>query len=949
MSFAGSRACSPDAFRKVLDVKVRELHSCILNEFEAYVAFASQQARTAQASTGDSAGSYDAQGSDSSRRSSMAREASITGQHQPLQPVQEVVPTAGQAHLSVPERRAFLPPIGAAPALHLEGTTPASSLAVEPLADSVQAQGGSMLLSVSTESPTTQDDSFDTCRVKVCHTGDVTSSSSSQDGTGPAIRFQADRASSISTDISTSLPQGGKDKSFSQAQQKSALNMRETDEVDDLEPHSAWAFLRRTSVGSTASGGAFQLSDFVNYDEDDDDDLEAISSQSTCTRLFNRIVLVPNAGMRLRWDLLGFALIAYDAVVIPLQFLDIEEGSAMLAMAWVTRVYWTLDLFCSCITGYVNHQGKILLRFTDILQHYARTWMIFDVAIVCFDWVELLASDSGNSAVGAAGADIAKSVRTVRVLRMLRLLRLMRLAMNANEVASSFTYRIRSEELLIYVGIGRIMVVVICIAHFIACVWYGIGANIKSYGTSWVEMRDLQEASVGSRYVSSFAWSLNQFTGTGDDIQPSNSFERTFAIVIMMFAFVVSACVISSITTQFTRLQIIRARDSEQIRVLQQYLVDSGISRQLASRVMRNATHAIKEQKRNMPEKSVELLTLLSQPLHVEMRWEVHGPVLRWHPFFSKYSQLNAAAMRQVCYAAVSRLSLMQGDVLLTDGEMPDNPQMFFVLGGTLLYILDGRKPHRFLEGHWANEPVLWAPWVHRGLLRASMDTSLLCLDAKQFQVIARQFRTENFYPAHYAAEFVAQLNEEGGRPYYEVNVQQIAQSIFPAHELSRSSVSSMGSAGLISKFSHHIEAATRGSGSGQLGGRGRSSSMLEKFSFRPGAPSIRAQSVVSGQEAGAGTGKLSVQDSTFAKLSMLRNSSGQPTSSGRTSSWVQVAPVRASEGSFISHSPSRTSDMPVAAQRSSSVAHSSPSASSWVEPRLSGLSRPSAAAAVAR
>merc|ERR1712007_267723 len=88
---------------------------------------------------------------------------------------------------------------------------------------------------------------------------------------------------------------------------------------------------------------------------------------------------------------------------------------------------------------------------------------------------------------------------------------------------------------------------------------------------------------------------------------------------------------------------------------------------------------------RNMSEASVELLKLVSEPLRVEIHFEVHSTTLFFHPFFDCYNEVNPMGLRQVCHTAVSPLSLSSGDVLFGTREK-SQLRMLFVIHGNLLY-----------------------------------------------------------------------------------------------------------------------------------------------------------------------------------------------------------------------------------------------------------------------
>merc|ERR1712050_3117 len=143
----------------------------------------------------------------------------------------------------------------------------------------------------------------------------------------------------------------------------------------------------------------------------------------------------------------------------------------------------------------------------------------------------------------------------------------------------------------------------------------------------------------------SYHWSLSQFTGSME-VFPTNVQERVLAVIILLFAFVVTAWVVSSITSSMTRLEIATARESEKLTMLTRYLFDHKISRRIALRVQRSVRSALQEQQRNVPEKEIELLSLVSEPLRVEIHFEIHDPIIGVHPFFNSYGDTLPGIMR---------------------------------------------------------------------------------------------------------------------------------------------------------------------------------------------------------------------------------------------------------------------------------------------------------------
>lgn len=243
-----------------------------------------------------------------------------------------------------------------------------------------------------------------------------------------------------------------------------------------------------------------------------------------------------------------------------------------------------------------------------------------------------------------------------------------------------------------------------------------------------------------------------------EDRGPVSMSERIFTVLVLIFGWFVSAAFVGSLTTAMTRLHLIASKTSHQFSALNRYLSDYGISRELSLRVHQNARFALKEQTQHTPERNVELMALISEPLRSEIHYEMYEPVLEEHPFFYLHNTVNPISIRHICHTAVEPVSLSQGDVIFSEFEVPEIPLMRIVVRGTLEYIHAGDKHYIVSSGSWVSEAVLWTKWAHRGTMRALTQCRLLSVDARQVSKIMSMFPTQA--TREYAQKFVESLND---------------------------------------------------------------------------------------------------------------------------------------------------------------------------------------------
>jgi len=158
-----------------------------------------------------------------------------------------------------------------------------------------------------------------------------------------------------------------------------------------------------------------------------------------------------------------------------------------------------------------------------------------------------------------------------------------------------------------------------------------------------------------------------------------------------------------------------------------------------------------------LPEEKVELLNIISQPLLVELHFEIFSVAILEHSFFNNYYDINPGGIRKVCHDSVHLLRMSAGDVLFSDGEVPSPGRMFFITGGSIQYQKIKGDSQNGRHGSILCEPVLWLDWTHCGTARARERTELLALDAEKFQSRGKFFPTNHVRT--YAEEYVGRLN----------------------------------------------------------------------------------------------------------------------------------------------------------------------------------------------
>lgn len=516
------------------------------------------------------------------------------------------------------------------------------------------------------------------------------------------------------------------------------------------------------------------------WDYDDVTDKKKKSKELNETILL-RMVVHPSSKACMAWDLAGVIWIAYDTIVIPL-FLTfpVKHVPFTVVMFWMTLIFWTLDIVLTFFKGF--YRGTELeVRPCWIAGRYLRTWFLLDLAIVGVDWVAIAVGsdptgneESSNQATRLAR--IGKATRALRIIRSLRLLRLVKLRQLWNEIQD----KINSEFVLIILTVLKLVCMIISVAHIIACVWYALGNTEEG----WVSKHGFDDASVSYSYLKSLHWGLAQFTPASNELKPHTTVECLFALVVLIGGLIISALLISSITAAMSELKRLNSRATKELTSLRRYLRQREIPWQLALRIRKYSEFVIRLQRKQIQEKDVDLLKLISTPLQKSLAFAVYKSTLTMHGMFYEYGHKDLGAFQTLCQTATQTMHLAKDDIIFTAGQKA--VQMLFVKRGMLWYYnehspdsptafksisfseLENGNGHSEGEGthntvgssDWCAEAALWTDWHHVGTLVAKTVCELVGVSAEKFADITSKHREVHMMCSEYAERYVKCLNE---------------------------------------------------------------------------------------------------------------------------------------------------------------------------------------------
>lgn len=479
--------------------------------------------------------------------------------------------------------------------------------------------------------------------------------------------------------------------------------------------------------------------------------------QTLAKYVLQPLVMHPSSPKRISWVAFSTFFVMFDLVMVPLAVFEVG-GTLWKAMDWARLLFWTIDFPVSFLAGF-HSRTELEMRIQATAWKYTTTWMPFDLVMVLTDWllrVEESMSEGDYNSLRALR--LAKALGWMRILRTLRLLRVLKLTTVMRDLGVSAL----SGYTVLILGIFQQISSIMLINHWIACLWYWIGAHPGG----WVSAYNLETSGGPTRYFAALHWSLTQFTPASMNIVPQNLSERIFAVSVLVFALITFSSFLSTITTLMTNLRNLNGSERAQLAKLEQYLHHHSIPFQLTVRIRRFADNLMAEERPKLEEQDVSLLGKLSTPLRRELQYEQRRPIVSWHPFFQRFANTHLSVVQQIYAEAIESVILCDGDVLF---NLKDTAQgMYFLHVGVLAYRLMGpgksrtsMKDHEEIEAlNWFCEAALWTSWEHRGQMAAMTRARLLRVNTATFIDILTLNPIAARLAATYGAEAVKCVND---------------------------------------------------------------------------------------------------------------------------------------------------------------------------------------------
>ncbi|XP_016063472.1 PREDICTED: cGMP-gated cation channel alpha-1 [Miniopterus natalensis] len=278
--------------------------------------------------------------------------------------------------------------------------------------------------------------------------------------------------------------------------------------------------------------------------------------------------------------------------------------ASWLVFDYLSDVVYLLDMFVRTRTGYLE-QGLLVKEELKLIEKY-KSNLQFKLDVLSVVPTDLLYFKLGWN---------YPEIRLNRLLRVSRMFEFFQ----RTETRTNYPNIFRISNLVMYIVI---------IIHWNACVYYSISKAIGFGNDTWVypDVNDPEFGRLARKYVYSLYWSTLTLTTIGETPPPVRDSEYVFVVVDFLIGVLIFATIVGNIGSMISNMNAARAEFQARIDAIKQYMHFRDVSKDMEKRVIKWFDY-LWTNKKTVDER--EVLKYLPDKLRAEIAISVHLDTLK--------------------------------------------------------------------------------------------------------------------------------------------------------------------------------------------------------------------------------------------------------------------------------------------------------------------------------
>ncbi|XP_042644953.1 cyclic nucleotide-gated cation channel alpha-3 isoform X2 [Tyto alba] len=320
------------------------------------------------------------------------------------------------------------------------------------------------------------------------------------------------------------------------------------------------------------------------------------------------LVIDPSSNIYYNWLTIIAAPVFYNWCMIVCRAcfdeLQVDYIKLWLFLDYGSDIIYVLDMFVRFRTGFLE-QGLLVQDEKKLRDHYTKTVQFK------LDVLSLLPTDLAYLKLGLNYPEL----RFNRLLRIPRLFEFF----DRTETRTNFPNMFR---------IGNLVLYILIIIHWNACIYFAI-SKLIGFGTdSWVypNVSIPEYGRLSRKYIYSLYWSTLTLTTIGETPPPVKDGEYLFVVIDFLVGVLIFATIVGNVGSMISNMNASRAEFQAKVDSIKQYMHFRKVTKDLEARVIKWFDY-LWANKKTVDEK--EVLKNLPDKLKAEIAINVHLDTLK--------------------------------------------------------------------------------------------------------------------------------------------------------------------------------------------------------------------------------------------------------------------------------------------------------------------------------
>ncbi|CAK56044.1 unnamed protein product (macronuclear) [Paramecium tetraurelia] len=296
------------------------------------------------------------------------------------------------------------------------------------------------------------------------------------------------------------------------------------------------------------------------------------------------------------------------------EFLGYNETKQILEILFLSIL--SMDVFVGLNLAFI-YKGIIIRNRKRILINYFRQYAFVDlVSLSTITLQFFILTNNGDS-----NQMLAIQIALCAVFYVLRMTKINKILAQIQEFFNLYG------SLNDLVGLLKLTMIIVFIAHICACVWHGIAFYNDGY--SWLDAYELRDKGNASKYNTAIYWATMTMTTVGyGDITAKNNLELLINNLTMLIASIVFAYSVNSIGIFVSNMYKGAMEYSRSVTLINTFMSKNKIQFELQTRIRSYLEYIWQEEQNMNDEEVVTLISKLSSNLQEELQYQLRGNIL---------------------------------------------------------------------------------------------------------------------------------------------------------------------------------------------------------------------------------------------------------------------------------------------------------------------------------